>query len=119
SAPTAASLASARRSPARWPWRTNAASPRTRPRCRWPRSGCGRAPTERPRRGTTGWVAGASGRRLPYGPGRRLPYSRGVTEPERGELLYEGKAKRVYATPDPCQLIVEYKDDATAFDARK
>lgn len=42
-----------------------------------------------------------------------------MTEPERGELLYEGKAKRVYATPDPGQLIVEYKDDATAFDARK
>ena len=31
------------------------------------------------------------------------------------EQLYEGKAKRVYATDDPELLIVDYKDDATAF----
>ena len=37
----------------------------------------------------------------------------------RGELRYEGKAKRVYATPDPEQYIVEYKDDATAFNGVK
>ena len=37
----------------------------------------------------------------------------------RGELRYEGKAKRVYATPDPQQYIVEYKDDATAFNGVK
>ena len=35
------------------------------------------------------------------------------------EQLYEGKAKRVYATDDPSLLIVEYKDDATAFNGQK
>jgi phosphoribosylaminoimidazole-succinocarboxamide synthase len=39
--------------------------------------------------------------------------------PERGELLYEGKAKRVYATRDPELLRVAFKDDATAFNAEK
>lgn len=34
-------------------------------------------------------------------------------------LLYEGKAKKVYATADPELLIVEYKDDATAFNGLK
>ena len=38
---------------------------------------------------------------------------------EKQELLYEGKAKQVYATQDPGLLIVAYKDDATAFDGRK
>ena len=37
----------------------------------------------------------------------------------RGELRYEGKAKRVYATADPQQYVVEYKDDATAFNGLK
>ena len=31
------------------------------------------------------------------------------------EQLYEGKAKKVYATNDPDLVIVDYKDDATAF----
>ena len=35
------------------------------------------------------------------------------------ELLYEGKAKKVYTTEDPDVLIVDYKDDATAFDGQK
>jgi phosphoribosylaminoimidazole-succinocarboxamide synthase len=35
------------------------------------------------------------------------------------EMLYEGKAKRVYRTDDPETLIVEYKDDATAFNGEK
>ncbi|MBB6097354.1 phosphoribosylaminoimidazole-succinocarboxamide synthase [Deinobacterium chartae] len=35
------------------------------------------------------------------------------------ELRYEGKAKRVYATEDPGLYVVEYKDDATAFNAQK
>ncbi len=35
------------------------------------------------------------------------------------EQLYEGKAKRVYATDDPALLIVDYKDDATAFNGQK
>lgn len=38
---------------------------------------------------------------------------------KRGELRYEGKAKRVYATADPQQYVVEYKDDATAFNGVK
>ena len=38
---------------------------------------------------------------------------------ERRELLYEGKAKRVYRTSDPDLLIQHFKDDATAFNAQK
>ena len=33
---------------------------------------------------------------------------------EKKEQLYEGKAKKVYATEDPTLVIVSYKDDATA-----
>ncbi len=35
------------------------------------------------------------------------------------EQLYEGKAKKVFATDDPDYVIVSYKDDATAFDGLK
>lgn len=42
-----------------------------------------------------------------------------VPVPEKGELLYEGKAKRVYRTSDPEIYWMEYKDDATAFDGLK
>ena len=38
---------------------------------------------------------------------------------EKKEQLYEGKAKKVYATDDPELLIVDYKDDATAFNGLK
>ncbi len=38
---------------------------------------------------------------------------------EKKELLYEGKAKKVYATEDPQVVIVDYKDDATAFNGLK
>ncbi len=38
---------------------------------------------------------------------------------EKKEQLYEGKAKKVYATSDPERLIVDYKDDATAFNGLK
>jgi len=38
---------------------------------------------------------------------------------EKGALLYEGKAKRVYETSDPDLLWIEYKDSATAFDGKK
>jgi len=38
---------------------------------------------------------------------------------EKKELLYEGKAKRVYTTENSEQLIVSYKDDATAFNGLK
>ena len=35
------------------------------------------------------------------------------------EQLYEGKAKKVFATDDPDVVIVDYKDDATAFNGEK
>ena len=38
---------------------------------------------------------------------------------EKREQLYEGKAKKVYATDDPELVIVSYKDDATALDGLK
>ena len=38
---------------------------------------------------------------------------------EKKEQLYEGKAKKVFATEDPELLIVQYKDDATAFNGLK
>ncbi len=38
----------------------------------------------------------------------------------KGELLYEGKAKRVYQAEDkPGQLVLAYKDDVTAFNGEK
>lgn len=37
----------------------------------------------------------------------------------RKELLYEGKAKKIYRTEDPDLLLVEFKDVATAFDGLK
>ncbi|MBQ7118952.1 MAG: phosphoribosylaminoimidazolesuccinocarboxamide synthase [Oscillospiraceae bacterium] len=38
---------------------------------------------------------------------------------EKKDLLYEGKAKKVYATDNPEILLVDYKDDATAFNGVK
>ena len=38
---------------------------------------------------------------------------------KKENLLYEGKAKKVYATDDPSLVIVSYKDDATALDGLK
>ena len=38
---------------------------------------------------------------------------------EKREQMYEGKAKKVYATDDPALCIVSYKDDATAFNGVK
>ena len=38
---------------------------------------------------------------------------------EKTVQLYEGKAKKVYATEDPNLVIVSYKDDATAFNGEK
>ena len=37
----------------------------------------------------------------------------------KGAQLYEGKAKKVFATSDPDLVIVNYKDDATAFNGEK
>ncbi len=38
---------------------------------------------------------------------------------EKREQLYEGKAKKVFATDDADLVIVDYKDDATAGDGAK
>lgn len=38
---------------------------------------------------------------------------------EKTVQLYEGKAKKVYATTDPDIVLVSYKDDATAFNGLK
>ena len=38
---------------------------------------------------------------------------------KKGTQLYEGKAKKVYLTDDPDVLIVDYKDDTTAFNGEK
>jgi len=35
------------------------------------------------------------------------------------KLLYEGKAKKIYETDNPDVVVIEYKDDATAFDGTK
>ena len=37
----------------------------------------------------------------------------------KGAMLYEGKAKQVFATDHPDEVIVRFKDDATAFNAQK
>lgn len=37
----------------------------------------------------------------------------------KGEQLYEGKAKKVFATSNPDYCIVSYKDDATALNGKK
>jgi phosphoribosylaminoimidazole-succinocarboxamide synthase len=41
------------------------------------------------------------------------------TEITKNEQLYEGKAKKVFATSDPDKVIMEYKDSATAFNGVK
>ncbi len=38
---------------------------------------------------------------------------------EKKDMIYEGKAKKVFATEDPDTVIVSYKDDATAFNGKK
>jgi len=37
----------------------------------------------------------------------------------KGAMLYEGKAKQVFETDNPTEVIVRFKDDATAFNAQK
>ena len=46
-------------------------------------------------------------------------YPTGEFKVEKGQLLYEGKAKRLYATDTEDVLYVEYKDSATAFNGEK
>lgn len=38
---------------------------------------------------------------------------------EKKEMIYEGKAKKVYSTDNADEIIVYYKDDATAFNGEK
>ncbi len=38
---------------------------------------------------------------------------------EKRDLLYEGKAKRVFLTDEPGMIIQDFKDSATAFDGKK
>ena len=38
---------------------------------------------------------------------------------EKRDMIYEGKAKKVYTTDNPELYIVSYKDDATAFNGLK
>ncbi len=38
---------------------------------------------------------------------------------EKKEMMYEGKAKKIYATDNPDEIILYYKDDATAFNGEK
>ena len=42
-----------------------------------------------------------------------------MARPEKREQLYEGTAKKVFATTDPDVVLVDYKDDATAFNGLK
>jgi phosphoribosylaminoimidazole-succinocarboxamide synthase len=49
----------------------------------------------------------------------RVAYPPNVERPDAREMLYEGKAKQVFATDDPGLVIVHFKDDATAFNAQK
>lgn len=38
---------------------------------------------------------------------------------EKREMMYEGKAKKVYATDNKDEVVIYYKDDATAFNGVK
>ena len=38
---------------------------------------------------------------------------------EKLEMLYEGKAKQIYKTAKEDEIIVYYKDDATAFNGKR
>ncbi len=37
----------------------------------------------------------------------------------QGSLIYEGKAKRIFSSEDPNRVLIEFKNDATAFNAKK
>jgi phosphoribosylaminoimidazole-succinocarboxamide synthase len=41
------------------------------------------------------------------------------TTPQKLEMFYEGKAKKLYSTADPDLVIAYFKDDATAFNGKK
>jgi len=53
---------------------------------------------------------------------RRNKYAYSINTGEKMKklsMLYEGKAKKIFATDNPDHVIQEFKDDATAFDATK
>ncbi len=50
---------------------------------------------------------------------KKSEHSRRKQPCKKGTQLYEGKAKKVFATEDPNLVIVDYKDDATAFNGEK
>ena len=37
----------------------------------------------------------------------------------KGDLLYAGKAKSVFLTDDPSRLLIEFRNDTSAFDGEK
>ena len=45
--------------------------------------------------------------------------NKNLNKMNKGGMLYEGKAKQVFATENPEEVIVKFKDDATAFNAQK
>jgi phosphoribosylaminoimidazole-succinocarboxamide synthase len=51
--------------------------------------------------------------------GGRINIGKGAKKMKKGAMIYEGKAKKVFATEDPNLVIVDYKDDATAFNGQK
>ena len=52
---------------------------------------------------------------------KRLQAQKGMKRQKMQKLeqLYEGKAKKVFRTDDPELYIVDYEDDATAFNGQK
>ena len=48
-----------------------------------------------------------------------IQYLKKINYMEKNQLLYEGKAKKIFATENPNEIMVYYKDDATAFNAQK
>lgn len=48
-----------------------------------------------------------------------MPSQTPSNPPQKQELLYEGKGKKLYATQNPNHIIAQFKDDLTAFNAEK
>src|SRR5919108_6148276 len=75
----------------------------------------------------TGWAGSVYARVAVRGDGMNSNSSyvayhdrrRGIMTVTRGTLLYEGKAKKLFATDQPGRVIQYFKDDATAFNAQK
>ena len=52
-------------------------------------------------------------------PTRRYPKRGIIMKIKKAKMIYEGKAKKIYRTDDPDLLVQYFKDDATAFNAKK